>query len=79
MSYERRVGAFVKKERAKSNLSYAAFARKLGISHTTLSRIESNQQGISLKLLQSILRGLNASLQDIIGADEVVRKHGRRG
>lgn len=79
MNYERRFGAFIKAERLKSGLRYADFAHKLGISHTTLSRLENSAQSVTLRTLQMILQRLNASLADIFGEEEVKRRHGRRG
>lgn len=79
MNYERLVSAFVKSERLKSGLKYAEFAEKIGISHTSLSRIESCQQSVTLKTLQLIMGRLRASLVDIFGEEEVQRRHGRRG
>jgi transcriptional regulator with XRE-family HTH domain len=79
MNYERRFGAYIKAERLKSGLRYAEFSRKLGISHTTLSRLENSTQSVTLRTLQLILQRLNASLADIFGREEVTRRHGRRG
>ncbi len=73
MNYERRFGAYIRAERLKSGMKYADFARKLGISHTTLSRLENSAQSVTLRTLQVILQRLNASLTDIFGRDEVNR------
>jgi len=79
MNYERRFGIFIKAERQKSGMRYVDFARKLGVSHTTLSRLENSEQSVTLRTLQIILQRLHVSLADVFGDDEVSRRHGRRG
>ncbi len=79
MNYERKFAAYLRAERLKSGLRYADFARKLGISHTTLSRLENATQSVTLRTLQIVMQRLNVSLADLFGDKEVHRKHGRRG
>lgn len=79
VDYEKKIAAFIKNARQESNLRYADFAKKIGISHTTLMRIENGQQSLTLRTLQIILGRLQISLGDILGEEEVLRKHTRRG
>lgn len=79
MSFENRIAAFLKNSRLQSGLRYVDFAKKLGITHSALTRYEACEQSMTLRTLQQILRSLNASLIDVLGEQEVARRLGRRG
>jgi transcriptional regulator with XRE-family HTH domain len=60
---DRQLAKFLRKER--SNLSYAEFAKKVGISHQTLFRIEHGEHHLTLDKLETILVKLKIRLKDI--------------
>jgi transcriptional regulator with XRE-family HTH domain len=51
--------------KARGSLSYADFAKKVGVSHTTLHRIERGEHHITLSKLETILDRLRIKLKDI--------------
>lgn len=79
MSLERRIAAFLKNARLQSGMKYVDFAKKLGITHSALTRYEACEQSMTLRTFQQILRNLQVSVSDVFGEQEVSRKHGRRG
>jgi transcriptional regulator with XRE-family HTH domain len=60
---DRQLGSFLKK--ARGGLSYADFARKSGLSHTTLHRLERGEHHLTLNKLETILDRLRIRLKDI--------------
>jgi DNA-binding XRE family transcriptional regulator len=60
---DREFALFIRKTRA--GLSYAEFAKKVGVSHTTLHRIERGEHHITLNKLETILGRLKLSLKDV--------------
>ena len=60
---DNQLAVFLRKRRGE--ITYAAFARKLGITPSSLFRLENCQQSITLKTLQQILDRLKCSLTDI--------------
>ena len=46
-------------------MSYAQFAKKTGISHTTLHRLEMRERHITLNKLETLLNKLKIKLGDI--------------
>jgi len=60
---DRQFGRYLRK--ARGSLSYAAFARKVGVSHTTLHRIERGEHHITLNKLETILGRLKIKLKDV--------------
>ncbi len=74
-SLDRAFAEFLKKERGER--SYAAFARELGISESTLHRLSSGDQSITLRSLEAILKRLEVAPVDVFGK-EVSRKRTRR-
>jgi len=62
---EKQLAAFLKKQRGES--TYAAFSRKLGITASSLFRLERCEQSITLSRLQQIMDRLKCSLSDIFG------------
>jgi transcriptional regulator with XRE-family HTH domain len=51
--------------KARGEMSYAAFGKKVGISHTTLHRIERGEQHLTLDKLETILGKLRIRLSDV--------------
>ena len=60
---DRQLARFLRK--ARGSLSYADFARKVGISHTTLHRIERGEHHLTLSKLETILDKLKVKLRDV--------------
>jgi transcriptional regulator with XRE-family HTH domain len=60
---DRQLAKFLRKKRG--SLSYAAFGKKLGVSHTTLHRIERGEHHITLDKLETILVKLRVRLKHI--------------
>jgi len=46
-------------------MSYARFAQKTGLSHTTLHRIERGELHLTLNKLEDLMRKLKIKLRDI--------------
>jgi transcriptional regulator with XRE-family HTH domain len=62
-SLDSRFARFIRLKRGES--TFAAFARRLGVTPSTLFRLENQQQSITLKSLESILKKLRCSLTDV--------------
>ncbi len=62
-SMQRKLALFLRKKRG--NLSYPAFARKLGISSSSLHRMEMGEQNVTLKTLEFLLKRLKCRAGDI--------------
>ena len=62
---EKKLAAFLKKQRGDT--TYRAFAKKLGITPSSLFRIEQCDQSITLNRLQQIMDRLKVDLVDIFG------------
>ena len=60
---DRQLASYLKK--ARGGLSYAAFAKKVGLSHTTLHRLERGEHHLTLSKLESILIKLKVRMKDI--------------
>ena len=60
---DRQLAKFLRK--ARGSLSFADFAKKVGVSHTTLHRIERGEHHITLDKLETILDRLKIKLTDI--------------
>jgi len=60
---DRQLAGFLRK--ARGSLSYADFSKKVGVSHTTLHRIERGEQHITLDKLETILVRLRVTLKDV--------------
>jgi transcriptional regulator with XRE-family HTH domain len=60
---ERQLAAFLKKQRG--GLSYAKFSKRVGLSHTTLHRLERGEHHLTLYKLERILDKLKIKLVDI--------------
>jgi len=62
-SLRKQLGAFLKKERAE--MSYSVFGRKVGISKSTLQRLEMGEQNVTLDTLEHILKKLKKRLTEV--------------
>ena len=62
-SLDKQFGRFLREKRGNS--SYAVFARKLGISASTLHRLENAEQSVTLGKLEDILQRLKADVRDV--------------
>lgn len=60
---QKQLGEFLRKQRG--NLSYPAFARKIGISSSSLHRMEMGEQNVTLKTLEYLLKRLKRSVSDV--------------
>jgi transcriptional regulator with XRE-family HTH domain len=59
----KQLGEFLRKRRG--SLTLVQFARKLGISDSTLHRLELGHQNITIDTLEEILKRLKCSVADI--------------
>lgn len=62
-SLDKQFGRFLRDKRGEA--SYAVFARKLGISASTLHRLENAEQSVTLGKLEDILERLKIEAQDV--------------
>jgi transcriptional regulator with XRE-family HTH domain len=62
-SLNRQLGVFLRMKRGEA--TYREFARKLGISVSTLYRLEQAEQSITLGKLEDIMDRLKCELSDI--------------
>lgn len=49
----------------RGNMPQEVFARKLGISQSTLARLERCSQNVTLKTLQQITKALKCNVEDL--------------
>ena len=54
---------FLRKQRG--DLSYAQFSKKVGLSHTTLHRIERGEHHLTLNKLETVLQKLKVQLSEV--------------
>ena len=59
----KQLGAFLRKKRG--NLTYQQFSRKVGISDSTLHRLEMGEQNVTLKTLEQICDRLKCGVADL--------------
>jgi len=59
----KKLGKFLKRRRGK--LTYAQFAKKLGLSDSTLHRMELGEQNVTLKSLEQIIKRLRCRVSDV--------------
>ena len=62
-SLQKQLGQFLRKRRGEMTLP--VFARKLGISSSSLHRMEMGEQNVTLKTLEHLLKRLKCSLTDV--------------
>jgi transcriptional regulator with XRE-family HTH domain len=60
---DKKLAEFLKKQRGE--LSYAEFARKTGITASSLFRLENGQQSITLTRLHGLLKRLKVTMDEI--------------
>lgn len=60
---DKNLAAFLRKQRG--DVPYATFARKLGITPSSLFRLENGQQSATLKTLQQICDRLKVNIHDV--------------
>jgi transcriptional regulator with XRE-family HTH domain len=57
--------SFLRKKRGQ--VPYAVFARRLGMTPSSLFRLENGQQSITLRKLQQVLSRLRCKAADVFG------------
>jgi DNA-binding Xre family transcriptional regulator len=62
-SLRKQLGQFLRKRRGRRTLT--AFARNLGISPSSLHRMEMGEQNVTLKTLEHLLKRLKLTTSDI--------------
>ena len=62
-SLQKQLGQFLRKRRGEMTLP--VFARKLGISSSSLHRMEMGEQNVTLKTLEHLLKRLKCSLTEV--------------
>ena len=62
-SLDKQFGQFLRRQRGQQ--SYAVFAKRLGISASTLFRLETAEQSATLGKLEDILKRLKAGISDV--------------
>lgn len=62
-SLDKQFGRFLRQRRGDA--SYAVFARQLGISASTLYRLETGEQSVTLGKMGEILVRLKADVRDV--------------
>ena len=75
-SLEKHLGQFLRQQRGA--MTFAEFARKTGLPPSTLHRLESGGQSLTLGRLQQIMTRLKVRLADIFPAEWVVGRGGRK-
>lgn len=60
---DRQLAKFLRKERGSQ--SYADFAKRTGVSYTTLHHIERGEHHLTLNKLETILNRLKIKLKDV--------------
>lgn len=59
----KRLGSYLRKRRG--DLTYAQFARRVGISDSTLHRLELGDQNITLKTIEQLMDRLKCSVSEL--------------
>lgn len=67
-SLQKQLGKFLRTRRGE--MSLPAFARKVGISSSSLHRMEMGEQNVTLKTLAHLLKRLHCSLSDVFDASK---------
>jgi transcriptional regulator with XRE-family HTH domain len=63
----KQLGAFLRKKRG--DLTYQQFSRKMGISDSTLHRLEMGTQNVTLKTLEHLSDRLHCKISELFGED----------
>ncbi len=61
------LGSFLRKKRGK--LTYAQFAKKVGLSDSTLHRLEMADQNVTLKTLEHLSQRLKCKVSEMLGEE----------
>jgi transcriptional regulator with XRE-family HTH domain len=61
----KQLGSFLRKARGES--TFAQFEKRMGISSSTLHRIELGDQNVTLDTLEQIMERLKVSMAEIFG------------
>ena len=64
----RQLGRFLRARRG--DLTLEQFSRKLGVSDSTLQRLEMGEQNVTLKTLEQILDRLKCSVTDVFESED---------
>ena len=75
-SLEKHLGRFLRKQRG--GMAFAAFSRKTGLPPSTLHRLESGAQSLTLGRLEQLMKKLRVRLADIFPEEWVARCEQRR-
>ena len=67
-SLQKQLGRFLHKRRGSKSLP--AFARRLGISSSSLHRLEMGEQNVTIKTLELLLKRLKCGLSDVFNDRE---------
>lgn len=60
---DKQFGEFLRKQRGEA--TYAAFSKKIGVSASTLYRLERAEQSVTLGKLEEILKRLKCTMDDV--------------
>jgi transcriptional regulator with XRE-family HTH domain len=61
----KQLGSFLRKKRGK--LTYAQFAKEVGLSDSTLQRMEAGQQNVTLKTRELLAQRLKCTVSEMLG------------
>jgi len=61
------LGAYLRKRRGE--LTYAQFSRRIGVSKSTLQRLEQAEQNITVDTLEHLLGKLSVRISDVFPKD----------
>ena len=75
-SLDKHLGTFLRKKRGE--MTFAAFSRMTGLPPSTLHRLESGEQSITLGRLQQLMVRLKVRLADIYPAEWLYRRNLRK-
>lgn len=67
-SLKQQLGNYLRK--ARGEMTFKDFARKTGISNSSLQRLERGEQNLTLGSLETLLRKLNVGLTDVFPSSE---------
>jgi DNA-binding Xre family transcriptional regulator len=63
VSLQKQLGQYLRKKRG--DMTYPAFSRKLGISSSSLHRMEMGEQNVTLATLEQLLKRLKCTVADM--------------
>ena len=63
----KRLGAFLREKRG--DLTYLQFSRKVGISDSTLHRLEMGEQNVTLKTLEHLSNRFHCKISELFGEE----------